>query len=150
MRTAKDIMVTDVIAVRPDTSVTSAAGILLQNRVSGMPVTDDDGMLVGVVSEFALLTLVYETGAAQERVGNHMTTDLITISEGVSLTVIADTFISQRVRRLPVVRDGKLVGQISRRDVLRAAQDGLLPNPKPIAAGCSQAPPRWDVKYRRP
>ena len=122
MQTAKDVMATDVVTVPFEATVGDAVDILLQNRISGMPVTEPGDVLVGIISEFALLTIAYDPETRHDYVRDHMTTDVISVEEDTDLTKIADTFILHHVRRLPVVRDGKLVGMISRRDVLRAAR----------------------------
>ncbi len=123
MPTAKEIMTSDIVTIEPGRTIGDAVEVLLQNRISGLPVTEADGTLVGIISEFALLSITYDSETRHDRVSDHMTTQVISVEEDASLTKIADTFILQRVRRLPVVHDGKLAGMISRRDVLRAAHD---------------------------
>ena len=122
MLTARDIMATDVVTIPFETTVGEAVDILLQNRISGMPVTEFGGILVGIISEFALLTIAYDPETRHNYVRDHMTTEVISVEEDTDLTKIADTFILHNVRRLPVVRDGELIGMISRRDILRAAR----------------------------
>ena len=86
----------------------------------GRPVTDDDGRLVGVITEFALLAVTYDNRVKNHTVSQHMTRDIITVDIDDPISRVADLCIVHRVRRVPVMKDGRLVGIISRRDVLRA------------------------------
>ncbi len=116
--------------------VTLAAGMpileairtLLRHEISGAPVVDEEGELVGLLSEFnCLKTLAsgefYEDlSYASLSVGDLMTRMSHTIPADLDIFAIADAFVTLRVRRLPVMEDGRLVGQVSRRDVLRAVE----------------------------
>ena len=120
---AKDVMVTKLVTLRAETDLREAAKLLLKNKVSGAPVVDEAGQLVGVFSEkdlmTALIDAVYEELPSSE-VQAYMETEPHTVTEELDLLSIAQIFHDNAFRRLPVVRDGKLIGQISRRDVLRA------------------------------
>ncbi len=120
---AKDIMVTKLFTVRPEVDVYDAIELLLKKRVSGAPVVDEHYNLVGVLSEVdcihALVSAAYDQ-APTMRVASAMTTGLTTITENTDLLTVANLFLEHSFRRLPVVRDSLLVGQISRRDVLAA------------------------------
>lgn len=131
MPTAKDAMRTDLVTVRPDTTLEEAVRVLLENRISGLPVTDDAGHLVGVISEFALLAISYDPASRTQSVREHMTTHVISVAPETPLRQLADTFILHRIRRLPVTERGRLVGMVSRRELLRAALevDDTLPQP---------------------
>lgn len=120
MLTAGSIMTTDLVTVQPDASVEEAIAILLNERISGLPVTDDAGRLVGVITEFALLAVTYDKRVKNHTVGQHMTREVITVDVNEPVDRIADLCIVHRVRRVPVMRDGRLIGVIARRDVLRA------------------------------
>ena len=122
-QTASDIMKTTLITTSPDCSLGEATQTLLENRISGLPVTTDDGTLVGVISEFALLSITYDPESHVQTVDEHMTRHVIHVGPDASLTEMADAFILHRIRRLPVVKDGKLVGLVSRRELLRSALD---------------------------
>lgn len=111
--TARDIMTTDVITVPADTSVESAARTMFERRISGLPVVDEEGRLAGVVTEFDVIA---RTG---ERVEDIMTRSVISVGEETDTEAIARMLIEQKVRRLPVVRDGKVIGIISRSDLIR-------------------------------
>lgn len=116
---ATNVMTANVVSVSPEATMKEAAELLLRHRVSGVPVVDDAGQIVGVISEFDLLKLVYSPEMEADRVGNHMSTKLLTVSPDESLIGIVDTFLNHPIRRLPVIDDGKLVGLISRHDLIR-------------------------------
>ncbi len=127
---AGDIMVTKLITLSPDMKLREAAKLLLKSRISGAPVVDKEGDLIGVFSEKdvmgALIDAIYDELPSSE-VRSYMSRDLHTITEDVDLLAIAQIFQTQGFRRLPVVRDRKLVGQISRRDVMAAVIKLLEP-----------------------
>jgi CBS domain-containing protein len=120
MLTAGSIMTTDLVTVRPDASIEEAIDTLLNQKISGLPVTDDDGRLVGVITEFALLAVTYDKRVKNHTVSQHMTREVITVDINDPVSRIADLCIVHRVRRVPVMQDGRLIGIIARRDVLRA------------------------------
>ena len=120
MLTAGAIMTTDLVTVRPDSSIAEAIELLLNQSISGLPVTDDDGHLVGVITEFALLAVAYDKRVKNHTVNQYMTREVITVDLNDPISRIADLCIVHRVRRVPVMLDGRLVGVIARRDVLRA------------------------------
>jgi CBS domain-containing protein len=115
--TARDVMVTSVVSVSPATSVDEAARLLTFHDISGLPVCDDSsGQVVGVVSEADLI------GKSGETVRAVMTAPAVTVRESTPLEQVAEQLTQQRIRRVPVVdMEGKLVGLVSRRDVLRWA-----------------------------
>ncbi len=129
--TAKDYMARELVTVHPETDAYDAILLLLKHQISGMPVVDDHGDLVGILSERdCLKTLVqaqyYESPTASVR--ELMSTDLQTITPDTDILQIAKLFLENAFRRLPVVEptedgNGHLIGQISRRDVLRAVRE---------------------------
>lgn len=119
MYTAGDVMQTKVITISPDSTVQEAIGILLKNHISGAPVIDGRGSLVGVISEFQLLETVFDPRLCNENVQAFMTKDVISVSERALLAEVATLFITHRIRRLPVVRGGQVVGLVTRSDLLR-------------------------------
>ena len=121
---ARDMMITRVKTVTPDTQVIDAVNMLLKHGFSGAPVLDDAGQLVGILSEKdciqALMRAVVEQ-LPSSQVQHVMTKDVITITPDTHILTIAHMFINKPIRRLPVVDNGRLVGQISRRDLLKHA-----------------------------
>jgi CBS domain-containing protein len=120
MMTAGAIMTSGLVTVRPDASIEEAIELVLREQVSGLPVLDEDGRLVGVITEFALLAIAYDRRVKNHTVSQHMTRDLITVDVDDPVSRVADLCIVHRVRRVPVIKDGRMVGIIARRDVLRA------------------------------
>jgi len=140
---AADIMTAHPITVRPDSSVVEAVRLMLQHRFSGLPVVDAAGRVVGVVTEGDLLRRT-ETGTQRQRsrwieffvgpgklaeeyvrasgrkVEDVMTHSVQTISGDVPLDDIVNLMERHRIKRLPVVHDGKLVGIVTRANLLHA------------------------------
>jgi CBS domain-containing protein len=120
MLTASAVMTRDLVTIRPDATIKEAIELLILKQISGLPVVDDQWRLVGVITEFALLAMVYDQDVQNHPVSRHMTREVITIGVDDPINRIADLCIVHRVRRLPVMKDGRLVGLIARRDVLNA------------------------------
>jgi CBS-domain-containing membrane protein len=124
--TARDIMAKRLITFRADQSIDDAIKTLLKHSISGAPVVDDDQKLIGILSELdCLRTLSSDEflGDEQEEAGlveHFMSTGAKTIEPELGVYSIAHHFITSVDRRLPVIEDGRLIGQVSRRDVLRA------------------------------
>ncbi|MEX0701730.1 MAG: CBS domain-containing protein [Planctomycetales bacterium] len=129
---ARDIMVTRLVTLTPDMDVYDAIGLLLRHRISGAPVIDEERNYLGVFSEKCCMRVLVEAaydGLPSTQVGAFMYCEAVAIDEETDLLTIAQIFQQTGYRRLAVLRDGKLVGQISRRDVLRAAHELLAPQP---------------------
>ena len=137
--TARDFMVKKLVTLRPDMDVIDAVQRLLKNRISGAPVVDDGGRFVGVFSEKCamqvLLDAAYE-GLPSNEIRLFMDTDAQTIEPDTQLLSIAQVFLLTPYRRLPVLEDGILVGQVSRRDVMQASLE-LLKRPATSGEGSS-------------
>ncbi len=121
----KDYMAKKLITMKQNTHVVEAMALLLRHGISGVPVVDDDGSLVGVLSEVDLMQVIVQDSYYDESmgiVGDYMRSPVDTVSPDMDIYTVAEMFISQHRRRYPVVSDGKLVGQISRRDVLKAME----------------------------
>jgi CBS domain-containing protein len=127
MLTARDVMTTDVITIYPEATVEEAIHILLLNQISGAPVVDDDARVLGIVSEFQLLEVVYNADARDENIQAFMTKEVVSVTPDAPLTAVANKLIVHRIRRLAVVEDDRLVGLISRPDLLRYAIDAAVP-----------------------
>ena len=127
MLTVRSITSGKLVTVSPDTSIQSAIELMLSQEISGLPVVDQQGSLVGIVTEFALLGLAYDEKIRQDTVAQHMTTDVLTIEAEDPVSKVADLCLVHRVRRVPVMDKGKLVGLIARRDVLKALYESKAP-----------------------
>ncbi|MBP0047753.1 CBS domain-containing protein [Marinobacterium sp. AK62] len=127
--TVQDYMATNLISFSPETGLFDAIRAFQEYGISGAPVVDSEGMLVGILSELdclrAILTQTYheEEMGSGGHVGQYMSCSVDTIPHDADLTQAARAFIDKGRRRLPVVHGSKLVGQISRRDVLRAVEE---------------------------
>ena len=141
---ASDIMTTKIITASPDMSVRQAAGTMVFAGISGMPVVDESGKLLGMVTEGDLLhraeigtgvkqrawwleLVASTTDLATQYVKEHgkkvrdvMSTDVATITESCPVADIADLLDRRRIKRVPVMRDGKVVGVVSRANLIRA------------------------------
>ncbi len=115
---AVDIMTKKVITVSPTTSVKDLAKALTKNKISGAPVTDKNGKLLGIVSR---TDVVAKSGA---KVKDIMSKDLISANEDTPVEEIANLLTTHRINRVPVLRGKKLVGIVSRTDIVRAIAMG--------------------------
>lgn len=151
---AADIMARPVVSVTPETAVAEAARLMLNHRVSGLPVLDRSGALVGIISEGDLLRRA-ETGTTRRRprwleffsapgrlaqdyaqaharkVADVMTETVVSIGPDAPTEQIVRLMERRRVKRLPVVDAGRLVGIVTRADLVRAFVDNLPP-PRPV------------------
>lgn len=153
MTTAADLMTKDILTVRPEMPVGDVARLILERKVTSLPVIDDEGKLVGIVGEgdlircskakrganrswwLNLMTGCSETEADMESqskrlVEDVMSRDVLLASENESLMDLIELLSRRQIKRLPIVRGGKLVGIVSRVDVLRyiAANRVLRPD----------------------
>jgi CBS domain-containing protein len=149
---AADVMGVNVITAKPDWSVQQVAMVMLEKGISALPVVDKDGDLVGIVSEGDLMRradcgtghrhswwlrmLMGSDGLAREYVREHgrkvadvMTSPVITASPSTSLGEIADLLEKNRIKRIPIVSDNKLVGVVSRANVVQAVASCLRDTP---------------------
>ena len=128
MLTIDKIMTPNPVTIGPEATIGEAIELLLARRISGLPVIDSDGKLAGILTEFALLALAYDQEITGQTVQEHMTREVLTVDAEDPVNKVADLCIVHRVRRLPVVQDGRLVGLVARRDVLEA----LFNTPAPV------------------
>jgi CBS domain-containing protein len=137
---AKDVMTTNIVAVGPDTDIATIARRLIERRISAVPVVGPEGRVVGIVSEGDLmrrpesgterrlswwLALLVGSGGAREYVRSHgvtakdvMTGKVITVGEDATLEEVATLLERHRIKRVPVTRDGRIVGIVSRANLL--------------------------------
>lgn len=123
-----DYMARRLVTFSPETNVVEAMAMMLKHKISGAPVVDGLGALVGVLSEVDVMEIVVQDSYYDESMGivaDYMQTKIDVVSPEDDIYYVSRRFHHEHRRRFPVVKNGRLVGQISRRDVLRAAQDFL-------------------------
>jgi CBS domain-containing protein len=148
---AGDIMTRKVISVSEDTSLEDLCGLLFEARITGAPVVDSDGMLVGIVSKDDIVGAYFrdrggEVASGLESliemgrdgpdadlpkrsasvVADIMTRDVVTAAEDTSVAEICDLMVTKGIHRVPVVREGGVVGIVSALNVIEAALEGKL------------------------
>ena len=136
---AKDIMTTDVVSISPAAGIRHAVAVMMQGKISGLPVVDDEGRVCGMLTEGDLLlrreirpqpNQVRASGVLSELdlqryISSHgwsvrdvMSPDVIVARPDSEVSDIAESLQAHRIKRLPIVEDGRLVGIVSRRDIL--------------------------------
>jgi len=125
-KTARDYMATKLMTLTPETDIDQAIRLLLDNRLSGAPVVDGEGKLVGVLSKKDCLKVAFSASYHKDwggPVSDYMSRDVQTINADRGIVEVAEIFLKGPYRRFPVLENGRLVGQISRHDVLRALDE---------------------------
>jgi CBS domain-containing protein len=117
--TARDLMSTNVITATKDMSVKKVMELMLRWHISGLPVVDEDNRPIGVISEIDIVNLVVDGNALETVVEEAMSKDLLKFPPDAPMKELVQCFDQKRIRRLPIVEDGQLVGVVSRRDILR-------------------------------
>ena len=125
---AEDLMQKNLITVSKDTSISDVVAILAEKKITGLPVVDDDMKLIGLVSEKDVLRAAYRMisdsyeFAAGDTVEKVMAKELVLFSPEDNIADICQCFLDRSIRRVPVVdSDGKIVGVISRKDIITKA-----------------------------
>lgn len=126
MKRAKDIMSCNVVTVDIDDTIDYAVSLLVKHEVSGLPVLDKTGRVVGIISEFDLLELICDGRTARDKICHYMSTEVCSVTLDDDWVDVADMFRSNHIRRLPVTSSDQLVGIISRHDLMRAIQDARM------------------------
>ena len=119
----KDYMAKKIITLSPEMEILRAVHVLLKNDIAAAPVVDDTGDLIGILTERDCMKVVLNAGYHSEyggQVAEFMSENVETIAANASIVDVAELFFGQRFHRYPVLENNRLVGQISRRDVLRA------------------------------
>ena len=136
--TVQEFMDKFVTTLSSETDIMEAVDFLLEKRVTGALVTNSKGELIGILTEFDCLKLLTLGGPDHESpkgtVKNFMTAEVETIPPSMDIYYAAGLFMSTKFRRFPVVEHGRIVGAITRFDILRAVQRGLaglLPDSPP-------------------
>lgn len=126
----QDYMTEQLITFTPETELFEAIQVFSKTSVSGAPVVNNRGEMVGLLSESdclkGILSYTYHEEEHGGLVGDFMTTAVETIEADADIISISERFIKERRRRFPVLKDGKLIGQVSRKDVLRAVTEFVI------------------------
>lgn len=156
---ASEIMRRKLVTVPPDMSVMDAVALLLKHEISGAPVLDGDGTLVGIMSELDCVKHISDAAMNRvppKRVRDLMTAEVETVSPETTLLTLVHIFSERRFRRVPVVdAAGRLLGQISRRDLMRALHDKMKAQQKNddgplyLSAVADKAPARIAGRRKR-
>ncbi|HRE67166.1 MAG TPA: CBS domain-containing protein [Cyclobacteriaceae bacterium] len=117
----------NLVTVRPDQSINEVINIMIEKRISGAPVLDENRKLVGIISERDCLRIIVDQAYhnlphSEPKVADYMTRDVKTMSPDNNVVEAATEFLNSPIRRMPVVENGVLIGQVSRIDILRAAK----------------------------
>ena len=123
--TVREVMDTDVPTLRPDTEIHDAINLLLNKRVTGAPVISKAGEFLGILTEKDCLKLIArgaEPQITQGPVSKFMSTEVKTINPDMDIYYVAGLFLQYDFRRFPVLEEGKLIGAITRFDILRAIE----------------------------
>lgn len=116
---AKDIMTKDVITIGPDSILGDAIKKMLEYKISGMPVVDEDGKLVGIISEKDILNFAFCGYLRTTKISKAMSTKVVSFSPNERIEKLALSISKYHFRRVPIVENEKVVGIVSRRDVIR-------------------------------
>lgn len=117
---AREIMTRHVCIISPEASVREAARILAERRISGMPVLNEQGAIIGMCTEADVIS------KQGELVRDIMSTEIISVSEETPIGEIAQLLSLRKIKRVPVVTNGRLVGLVSRADIVAAVAAGHL------------------------
>lgn len=123
---ANDYMSTELVTFTPDTDIHRAISLLLEKRISGAPVVNDRGELVGILTKKDCLKIAFSASYHKEWGGNvsdFMSRDVQTVDADTDIVEVAERFLKSKFHRYPVTRKARLVGIISRHDVLRSLED---------------------------
>jgi len=115
---ARDIMTRDVITARPSLSVKELAMVMVKNQISGLPVSDEAGKIIGLVSE---ADIIAKKGKNVQAI---MSQQVFSVTEETSIEEIAQLMTTHRIKRVPVMNGGKLVGIVSRADIVNTIAMG--------------------------
>ena len=122
-----EVMTRDLVTVSPEDEITEVVSLLIRHDISGVPVVDADQGLVGFLTERDCIDVALKAGYFDERggrVSEHMSAPVETVEADTGLVDVAERLCRSRYRRFPVLEEGRLVGLISRRDVLKVLNAG--------------------------
>jgi len=121
-----DYMTTEIVSFAPDMGIHKAIKVLVERRISGAPVIDEGGNLVGILSKKDCLKVAFADSYHQDlggQVSEYMSAEVETVDAGTSIVDMAERFLGGSFRRFPVIENGRLTGLISRHDILRAIEE---------------------------
>lgn len=123
--TVREMMSSSVVTLKPSMDMADAIRVLLKNKVSGATVVDDENQVVGILSEKDCLR-IFVSGAYNSlpdaRVADYMSKEVIVVDPDDDLFSVAELYLKHHFRRIPVVEEGKLIGQITRREILEGSR----------------------------
>ena len=118
----QDVMTRDVVTVGPDVPVEQAVGLVVQHGIGGLPVVDRDENLRGIVTDYVLLRMLYEPEIRTKPLADIMTAEVVTVTEETTIAEAAHLLVEHHIHRIPVVDGKKVVGIVSRDDLIRYAR----------------------------
>jgi CBS domain-containing protein len=116
---AKDVMTKEVITISPDATLIDAIELLIAKGISGMPVLDADEKVIGIISEKDILNFAFSGNLRMTKVKEAMTKNVVSFSSDTDIDKISLCISENKFRRVPIIDEGKLVGILSRRDIIR-------------------------------
>ncbi|MHC4638542.1 MAG: CBS domain-containing protein [Planctomycetota bacterium] len=133
MQKAKDLMTKKVIHVKKDTPILDAVEFLVKRNITGIPVVEEDMSLIGILSEKDVLRLFSEDDDSENlTVNEFMTQPAVFFDENESIDDICECLLQNYFRRVPVTSNGKLVGILSRRDIIKIILNQKTQNNEPV------------------
>lgn len=119
MHEIEEIMSTDIVSVTPDSSIARVIELLVENDITGIPVVDSAQHLVGIVTEKNVMTLLSGAEMVSGKVRDYMTKDVVSFDVSDDVIAVCECLVNNHFRRVPILSDGRLVGVISRRDLIK-------------------------------
>ena len=127
-------MNTELITVKPETPIYQAIELMVENNLTALPVITEDMTLIGIISEKDILDLLIDISHTPKTVDHYMTTDVTSFDVDEDIIAVCECLVDQPFRRVPILEDSKLVGIISRKDLIKYILE-------PIDTSNNQQPP---------
>ena len=118
-RKVSEIMTRGVVAIKPDLRLTDAIKVMLEHNVSAVPVVDAQQDLIGIITEYDIMNFAFSGNAAETKVAEVMIRDVVTFTPDTDIETLVNFCAKRRMHRVPIVEGQKVVGMVSRRDILR-------------------------------
>ncbi len=119
IKTVAEIMTKVLVTARPEMRLTEVIKLILEHNVSAIPVVDAQQDLAGIITEYDIMNLAFSGNAAETTVGEVMVREVVTVAPDDNLESLVNFCAKRRMHRVPVVAGKKIVGIVSRRDILR-------------------------------